>query len=85
MQIIIAQAAPVSGGIGQFIPILILCLVFGIISNLLAKQKGRNNAAWTILGLIPFVNIFAMIYFVGATNRKLEDEMSELKRRQDER
>jgi hypothetical protein len=70
------------GGIGghmaPFIPLLLVSVTCGVVAHLLAKEKGRHVLAWTILGLIPIVNIFCLSYFVGAANRRLEEKIDKL-------
>jgi len=61
----------------EFIPIISLTLGFGFISRLLALDKGRDATRWTIIGCIPVVNIFAIWYFVGATNLRLEKKVEQ--------
>lgn len=51
---------------------------FGVTAYLLAQEKGRNAALWTILGVIPVLNIFCLYYFMGAVNMKLERKVDEL-------
>tara|TARA_R110002050_G_scaffold242915_8_gene379264 strand:- start:371 stop:529 length:159 start_codon:yes stop_codon:yes gene_type:complete len=46
-------------------------------------MKGRNVAAWTVIGLIPIVNIFSSILLQGSTNLKASNEIKELKKRID--
>ncbi|XSG84675.1 MAG: hypothetical protein ACPW60_13180 [Methylohalobius sp. ZOD2] len=41
---------------GTLIPLLIWMLVPAIVASLLAKEKGRNVVAWTVMSLIPMVN-----------------------------
>ena len=59
-------------------PILLMSAVFGLVAHLLAKEKGRNVTRWTILGLVPLVNIFAIWFFIGAANLRLEKKIDEL-------
>lgn len=81
--IILAQVAPEVSPLAQFIPLLILTLLSGLYSNIWARMKGRNVAAWTIIGLIPIVNIFSSILLQGSTNLKASNEIKELKKRID--
>ncbi|MBB5205110.1 hypothetical protein HNQ51_002429 [Inhella inkyongensis] len=60
-----------------------MTLPLGIVSHLLAKDKGRNVSLWTILGLIPLVNYFCILYFMGASNLRLEKKVDYLLRQQD--
>jgi phosphotransferase system glucose/maltose/N-acetylglucosamine-specific IIC component len=57
---------------------LIMLMGIGIVGYLLAKEKGRNVVLWTILGCIPGINIFAVWFFIGASNLKLEKKLDEL-------
>ena len=54
---------------------------FAGLGYLLAKEKGRNTRNWVILGVIPGVNVFAVSYFVGATNLRLERKIDALLQR----
>ncbi len=40
---------------------------------LLAKSKNRNTNLALVNGIIPFYNIFALIYYVGAPVLKAND------------
>lgn len=41
----------------------------------LAKDKGRNVPLWTVLGFIPLVNMVCIAYFIGASNRRVEEKV----------
>lgn len=70
---------PTSGAsLWELVPLLFLSILVAPLAYLLAKQKGRNVVAWTILGLIPMVNFMLVWYFVGATNLRLEKKVDEL-------
>jgi uncharacterized membrane-anchored protein len=69
---------PVYGLIFFFVMMILLALI----SHMLAKQKGRNVVLWTILGLIPGINMICIYYFVGATNLTLEKKIDKLLRSQ---
>ena len=56
----------------------ILWLMTGIAAYLLAKDKGRNVVLWTILGLVPIINFGAIMFFIGASNRRLEEKLDKL-------
>lgn len=66
----------------SLLPLLLVMLPIGFISRMLAKEKGRNVTTWTILGFFPIVNYFAIIFFIGAANLKLERKIDELLARQ---
>lgn len=62
----------------QFVPFLVLSALIGIVAHLLAKEKGRNIALWTVLGLIPLVNFVCLPFFIGAANLRLERKVDQL-------
>jgi hypothetical protein len=62
----------------SFLPLLLISLLFALLGHFLAKEKGRNVKLWTILGAIPFVNMFLMWFFVGAANLRLEKKIDQL-------
>ena len=62
----------------SLLPLVLMTLPIGFISRMLAKEKGRNLTTWTVLGFFPIVNYFAMIFFLGAANLKLERKLDEL-------
>jgi hypothetical protein len=71
------QPTPTSGLLA-FMPLILISAVIAIPAHLLAKDKGRNVPLWTILGLIPLVNYACMIFFVGASNLRLEKKIDTL-------
>jgi hypothetical protein len=56
----------------QVVPILVFSAIFGVVANLLAKEKGRNVVVWTVLGVVPVVNFVCIWFFIGAANLRLE-------------
>ena len=66
-----------NGGVGfaGFIPLIIMTIPLIFICRQLAKDKGKNTTQYTILGCIPLVNYFALIYLVGTTNKIMEKKM----------
>lgn len=64
--------------IAQFLPLIILSIVIGLVAHNLAKEKGRDVTLWTILGILPFINFFMIWYFVGASNLKHEAKLDEI-------
>ena len=61
-----------------FLPWLILTIPLVFICHRLAKEKGKNVTLWTVLGIIPVVNYFALAYLVGAANTLLEKKVDRL-------
>jgi hypothetical protein len=56
-------------------PLIVMTVPIAIVANLLAKEKGRNTVAWVVLALIPFINIWSILYFVGASNFRTENKL----------
>jgi hypothetical protein len=50
-------------------------LVPAVLSYFLAKHKGRNVGLWTVLGLIPFLNLVLLLYFILAMNLRSEAKL----------
>jgi hypothetical protein len=61
-----------------FLPLILMSLLMAIPAHLLAKEKGRNVALWTVLALVPIVNFACFWYFIGASNLKLERKIDDL-------
>jgi hypothetical protein len=60
------------------LPIIFMMLPLIFICRRLAKDKGKSTTKYTILGCIPFVNYYALLYLVGATNESLEGKIDRL-------
>ena len=58
-----------------FLPMLVFSIPLCITAYLLAKQKGRNEILWAVLGFLPFINMFAMWYIIGASNLILDKKI----------
>jgi hypothetical protein len=56
--------------------IMVIPIVF--ICRRLAKEKSKDVALWTVLGVIPGVNYFVLLYLVGAPNTGLEEKIDKL-------
>ena len=41
----------------------------GVCAYLLAKRKGYSKILWVVLTMVPLVNVFAMMYFIGVPPR----------------
>lgn len=62
----------------SLIPLFLITTMLGVVAHLLAKEKGRNVALWTVLGAIPGINMFCMVFFIGAANLRLERKIDQL-------
>ena len=63
------------------LPFLFFSIPTAIIANLLARDKGRNVAVWTVVALVPGIGLFALWYFVGAANLRVERKLDEFLKR----
>jgi len=66
------------GGFTGFIPLLIMMIPLIFICRRLAQDKGKSATKYTILGCIPLVNYFTLLYLVGTTNKILEDKIDQV-------
>lgn len=57
--------------------LLMMCVPAGL-SYFMAKDKGRNVGLWTGLGFIPFLNLVFLLYFISATNLRLEAKLDKI-------
>lgn len=64
--------------ITQFIPLAMLSIPIMFICRSLAKEKGKDVALWTILGLIPVINIYSLLYLFGASSKILEGKIDKI-------
>ena len=62
----------------SLLPLIIITIPVFFICRQLAKEKNKNVGKWTIIGLVPFVNYFAMLYLIGASNHQLEDKIDRM-------
>jgi len=62
----------------QFLPIIIISIILMFICHNLAKEKGKNVTLWTILGLIPGINIYSLLYLFGASSTILERKIDKI-------
>jgi len=64
--------------IQQFIPLIIISIPIMFICRSLAKEKGKDVTLWTILGLIPGINIYSLLYLFGASSTILEGKIDKI-------
>ena len=62
----------------QLILLLVISLVPARLSNIMAKDKGRNVGLWTVLGLIPGLNLLFLLFLIAATNLRLEGQLERI-------
>jgi len=64
--------------IQQFLPIIIISIPIMFICRSIAKEKGKDVILWTILGLIPGINIYSLLYLFGAPSTILERKIDKI-------
>jgi len=64
--------------IQQFLPLIIISIPIMFICRSLAKEKGKDATLWTILGLIPGINIYSLLYLFGASSTILERKIDKI-------
>jgi hypothetical protein len=62
----------------SLLPLILILILIAIVVNILAKEKGKNVALWTILACIPIINLISIIYIVGTSNKRLEDKLDKV-------
>jgi len=62
----------------SFLPLVIIALPTVVLCYILATEKGKNVALWTILSLIPGINAFVLIYLIGTSNTALEGKIDKI-------
>ena len=59
--------------LSSFLIYFILVSVYlALNNNIVARQKGRNIAFWTVLGLIPIINIFGSVLLAYLSDLRIE-------------
>ena len=64
--------------IQQFLPLIIISIPIMFICRSLAEEKGKNVILWTILGFIPGINIYSLLYLFGASSTILEEKIDRI-------
>jgi len=62
----------------QFLPLVLISILLMFICRSLAREKGKNITLWTILGLVPAVNFYSLLYLLGAPSKVLEEKMDRI-------
>ena len=62
----------------SFIPLLLVSVLIAIVGHFLAKDKGRPVLRWTILCIIPGVNLYCLLFLIGATSLRIERKLDEI-------
>jgi len=62
-------------GLFGLLPFFIMTIGIAFLCRRLAEDKGRNVNLWTVLAIIPLVNLFALPFLVGATNLLLDRKL----------
>jgi hypothetical protein len=62
----------------SFIPLLVVSVLLGVVGHFLAKDKERPVLRWTILCIIPFVNLYCLMFLIGSTSLRFERKLDEI-------
>jgi hypothetical protein len=66
----------------SLVSLALTSLAFGLVGHFLARDKGRNLWVWTILSLVPLLNIFCLAFLIGASSLRLERKLDAILARQ---
>ena len=69
---------PSNQGLISFLPMILIAIFTALSSRFLAKDKGRNAGAWTIIGCIPMVGFFSLILLIGCSCLKTKEKLDKL-------
>ena len=69
---------PSNQGVISFLPMILVAIFTAFSSRFLAKDKGRNIGAWTIVGCIPMIGFFSLILLVGCSCLKTKEKLDKL-------
>ena len=64
--------------IQQVLPLIIISIPIMFICRSLAKEKGKDVTFWTVLGFIPGINIYSLLYLFGASSTILEGKIDKI-------
>ena len=67
-----------SSSFASLIPLLIITLLFAWINFKLAKTRGLNPWAYTLISVIPGVWIFVAIYLLHLPHKKILERLEKL-------
>ena len=70
--------APSNQGLISFLPMIIIAIFTALSSRFLAKDKGRNTGAWTMIGCIPMIGFFSLILLVGCSCLNTKEKLDKL-------
>ena len=51
-------------GLMSFLPWLLMSIPIAIITAFIAKRQGKNETTWFLIGLIPIVNYFIIMWLM---------------------
>jgi hypothetical protein len=73
------QPPPAPLTLGQFLPLLLLSLILGVLLFSMAKRKGKSPAV-ALIALIPLANMIYAIWLCSLTDAAVLKDLEELKR-----
>jgi hypothetical protein len=66
----------------QFIPLMIIQLVYALVVFLMARKRGVNAWVWTIGSLVPVIGMFVSLVFFILTMLSILDRLNALETKQ---
>ena len=65
-------------GVIQLLPLVIMQIPIGIITLMLAKRKGRSAFWWKVIGFVPVIGWYPLLYLIGITDKAIYDKLDEI-------
>lgn len=65
-------------GFIQLLPLVLMTVPLGILTILLAKSKGRSAFWWKIIGFVPLIGWYPILYLIGITDKAVYDKLDEI-------
>ena len=72
------NAASAPSALAALLPLIIMTIPIIFICYRLAKDKNKDTVLYTVLGCIPLVNYFILIYLVGSPNLILQKKVDRI-------
>ncbi len=59
-------------------PLFATSIAFALLAFCLARNKGRRTLPWTLVALVPLINMFCVAFLIGASNLRVERKLDTL-------
>lgn len=64
--------------LGLFLPLIIMTLPIVFLNGVIARNKGKNAAVFSIFSIIPFVGFYLMIYLLSLPDYSLKIKIDKI-------